>query len=305
MKADLEQLIFDPACGSGGLLREAIKTMKKIYHTQDKQQINPCFVNMDFIKDIVSKSHESNIKHGDIFSEEINSESQFKYDFIVCTPPCIYNEEYKVKILKEHIIKRLSNKGRACIALRFSNEKHQFFNCQLLTINKNLDGDVIEKSNLLENNLLTSIASIDFAYRQEKAYVCNISEIKLLRKYQGCDNVGVYFIIGETKDKIINLYIGESEDIYRRLLEHKRSQKHDFWNNTYFILSKDNILNKGNIRYLEFKFIELAKQSNKIIPTNKRGYRKPPNLKPSDKKFTEDFFKYCKDLLAELGLNFE
>ncbi|RCJ25196.1 hypothetical protein A6770_28060 [Nostoc minutum NIES-26] len=101
------------------------------------------------------------------------------------------------------------------------------------------------------------------------------------------------------------MYIGETEDIYKRLLQHKHKNKYEFWTDTYFISTKKNILHRGNIQYLEYKFIELAKKSNNIDVFNKKGYCKIPNLIPSDQQFTEYFFNYCKDLLAKLGLEFE
>src|SRR6056297_1254226 len=63
---------------------------------------------------------------------------------------------------------------------------------------------------------------------------------------------GVYFLIGEgdvEKDKI---YVGEAENLYKRIENHVRDNN-DFWNKAVFFFSKDKNLTKAHVKYLESK----------------------------------------------------
>ena len=81
---------------------------------------------------------------------------------------------------------------------------------------------------------------------------------------------GIYFLIGNDPDEIDHwkVYIGESEGLDVRVLDHDRDLKKDFWEVGVVFSSKDENLTKGHVRYLEYKLIELLREQKRITVEN-------------------------------------
>ena len=73
---------------------------------------------------------------------------------------------------------------------------------------------------------------------------------------------GIYFLFGESDDNngFAKVYIGESENVYRRLESHIKEK--DFWNVAIVFSSKDDDLTKAHIRFLENQLINISKQNS-------------------------------------------
>ena len=86
-----------------------------------------------------------------------------------------------------------------------------------------------------------------------------------------CEYTGVYFLFGKDEDNRDTVYIGEAEKMLVRLKQHLKD--HNYWNDCVVVISKDNILNKAHVKYLENKFYTLAVDSkrasiiNTTVPT--------------------------------------
>ena len=86
-----------------------------------------------------------------------------------------------------------------------------------------------------------------------------------------CEYTGVYFLFGKDEDNRDTVYIGEAEKMLVRLKQHLKD--HNYWNDCVVVISKDNILNKAHVKYLENKFYTLAVDSkrasiiNNTVPT--------------------------------------
>ena len=82
---------------------------------------------------------------------------------------------------------------------------------------------------------------------------CNRDDIK---------GVGVYFLLCNTDDGTESVYIGESENVLERLQQHlseyEKGKENYFWSNAIILLGRD--LNKALIRYLEHRFVTIAKE---------------------------------------------
>lgn len=110
---------------------------------------------------------------------------------------------------------------------------------------------------------------------------------------------GVYFLFGETeKSEKPIVYIGESENVRHRLLQHVRNK--DFWNLAITFTSKDENLTKSHIRYLEARSIEEARNARRYEVTNGSGTQLA-SLPRSDRDSMEEFFQNLKVLLGTLG----
>ena len=73
------------------------------------------------------------------------------------------------------------------------------------------------------------------------------------------ENPGIYCLKGDPTDKAFDekIYIGEAENIRSRLKQHLSDPNKDFKELIFFV-SKDELLTKTQIKYLESRLIQLA-----------------------------------------------
>lgn len=131
----------------------------------------------------------------------------------------------------------------------------------------------------------------------------NIVAYKILKnKLKDCkENIeigysGVYILFGE-KDGEICAYIGESENVYKRLVQHLSDK--DFWNECLVFIRNDNSFNKGNIRFLEDSLFKLAKEAKRYIIDTKNTTESP--LTESEICEMEEVIDVMKIIASALG----
>jgi len=113
---------------------------------------------------------------------------------------------------------------------------------------------------------------------------------------------GVYILIGEPADEdalLPLLYIGESEDINKRLEQH--AKKNDFWSWAIVLTSKTNSLNKAHVKWLEYELIQLAMLRAKSVLQNQNTPQKP-SLTVGDEVSIKSFFDELLKIVPVLGL---
>lgn len=117
---------------------------------------------------------------------------------------------------------------------------------------------------------------------------------------QEYEKSGIYFLIN---DDLKQVYIGETDNISRRLFEHERTK--DFWDRVCIVVSKDQNLTKSHIRYLENKLLSLAKD-NEIytLENGNNGSLTIMQLPRADVADMEYFLSQIEMILPVLGLNF-
>lgn len=131
-----------------------------------------------------------------------------------------------------------------------------------------------------------------------KAYKIPRIKIKDCSDRNDLTSTGVYLLFGKDEEGKDLVYIGEAENILKRLNQHL-SQK-DFWNETISIISKDENLNKAHVKYLENRLHTIAlnakryKVENSIIPTQS-------SISESDRAEMEEFIENIKMLVNTLG----
>jgi hypothetical protein len=131
-----------------------------------------------------------------------------------------------------------------------------------------------------------------------KAYKIPRIKIKDCTDRNDLTSTGVYLLFGRDDEGKEQVYIGEAENILKRLNQHL-TQK-DFWNEAIIFISKDENLNKAHIKYLENRLHEIAKSANRykvdnsIIPTQS-------SISESDRAEMEEFIEYIKMLVNTLG----
>mgnify|MGYP002856820649 FL=1 len=122
---------------------------------------------------------------------------------------------------------------------------------------------------------------------------CKRSDIK---------GAGVYFLFCKEEDDSDSVYIGESKSVHERLLQHLRdysAEKEKFyWTTAVIFLGRD--LNKALIRYLEDRFVQIARESKRYKVLTKNTYGKTV-MKESQTAAMEEFIDNVKVLINALG----
>lgn len=113
---------------------------------------------------------------------------------------------------------------------------------------------------------------------------------------------GVYFLFCKGDDDTDSVYIGEAENIKERLLQHLRDYQAEkekyYWNTAVLFTGRD--LNKALIRYLENRFVEIARSSKRYLVLTQNTYRNTV-MKESQVAIMEEFIDNVKVLIDVLG----
>lgn len=113
---------------------------------------------------------------------------------------------------------------------------------------------------------------------------------------------GIYFLICQEDDGTDSVYIGEAESVQERLLQHLRDyqagKEKYYWNTAVIFVGRD--LNKALIRYLENRFVEIAKECGRYTILTKNTYKNTV-MKESQIASMEEFIDNVKILINTLG----
>ncbi|RIJ49155.1 GIY-YIG nuclease family protein [Maribellus luteus] len=118
------------------------------------------------------------------------------------------------------------------------------------------------------------------------------------------ENPGIYCLKSEPTKENYNerVYIGEAENIKTRLKQHLSDTKRDFSEIVFFI-SKDELLTKSHIKYLEARIIQEAKES-KSAEIDNGNTPNLPLLHEADIDDMEYFLEQIKLILPIMGFRF-
>lgn len=113
---------------------------------------------------------------------------------------------------------------------------------------------------------------------------------------------GVYFLFCKEDDGTDSVYIGEAENVKDRLVQHLRDYQSEkekyYWNTAVIFVGRD--LNKALIRYLENRFVEIARNCKRYTVLTKNTYRNTV-MKESQIAVMEEFVDNVKVLISALG----
>lgn len=88
-----------------------------------------------------------------------------------------------------------------------------------------------------------------------------LKEAAAVEELQGS---GIYFLMGE-KEGRPSLYIGQAQNVYRRLTQHSVNDSKGFWAQTLVLTSTgDAVFNAAHLNYLENRFHELASDAARM-----------------------------------------
>lgn len=113
---------------------------------------------------------------------------------------------------------------------------------------------------------------------------------------------GVYFLFCKEEDDTESVYIGESENVKERLLQHMRDFQTDkekfYWTTAVVFVGRD--LNKALIRYLENRLVGITLKCKRDKVLTKATYQNTV-LKNSEKAVMEEFIDDIKIVINALG----
>ncbi len=113
---------------------------------------------------------------------------------------------------------------------------------------------------------------------------------------------GVHFLFCKEDDGFDSVYIGEAENVKERLLQHLRDYQSEkekyYWNTAVVFIGRD--LNKAHIRYLENRFVEIARSCKRYMVLTKNTYSHTV-LKESQIAVMDEFIDNVKVLINALG----
>ncbi len=113
---------------------------------------------------------------------------------------------------------------------------------------------------------------------------------------------GVYFLFCKEEDNSDSVYIGESENVKERIVQHLRDYAAEkekyYWTTAVIFTGRD--LNKALIRYLEDRFVSEARKAKRYTVLTKNTYGKTV-LKESQIAAMEEFIDNVRVLINALG----
>lgn len=121
---------------------------------------------------------------------------------------------------------------------------------------------------------------------------------------QGMSSPGVYVLLGDDSSGEFEAaaYVGEGEDVGKRLASHLRDDAKDFWMSTVVFTSKDAALNKAHIRHIESRLIKLAYSVRRVGIMNSTQPGSPP-MSPADLAEAEGFLAEMLAIFPVLGVS--
>ena len=131
-----------------------------------------------------------------------------------------------------------------------------------------------------------------------RVYKISRNDLNEFANREDSNHTGVYFLFGKDDDNNDTVYIGEAERMLIRLKQHLKDE--NYWNDCIVVISKDNVLNKAHVKFLENKFYNLANDAkratiiNNTIPTCS-------SISEFDQSMLEEFIDNAKLLVNTLG----
>ena len=127
-----------------------------------------------------------------------------------------------------------------------------------------------------------------------------------------CGRTGVYFLVGPDPENNLRfkVYIGESDDVAKRLKQHNRPEIYDgtaggkdFWEKVCLVTSKDQNLTKTHVKHLESLLIGIANNVGRcdLINGTAHDYGSLPESDRADMAF---FLEQIRTVLPVLGFDF-
>jgi hypothetical protein len=117
------------------------------------------------------------------------------------------------------------------------------------------------------------------------------------------DRTGIYILYGPDPEVPLGMraYIGEADSVRERI--DTSAKQRGFWESAIVVTTSEEALNKGHVRYLEARLIEMTKEAGRVKLDNGNG---PPSerrrLSEADRANMEAFLANLKVVLPIIGV---
>jgi len=155
----------------------------------------------------------------------------------------------------------------------------------------------------LVDGVPTGLRTAELGLSTIKALVVPRASLSAVTKRPEVQRTGVYILVGRDSDTpgLLKTYFGEGDVVLARLSTHDKDLDKDFWEEAIVFVSKDENLTKAHGRYLESRFIYLAKQAKRCTVTNGTAPPDQGRLPEADVVEMEEFISQARLLLGTLG----
>lgn len=151
----------------------------------------------------------------------------------------------------------------------------------------------------LADGVPSGIRHVEIANWSGQAIACPRSRLNELKNWTEAQRPGVYFLLEkQTADTGDRVYIGESENVVKRLSQQDKNQ--DFWNEVIVFSSKDENLTKAHIKYLESRLTAISIQADRYKIENGNSPTESA-LPRADRDAMEEFIHNLRIVLGTLG----
>lgn len=131
------------------------------------------------------------------------------------------------------------------------------------------------------------------------------AELQRFIKRPEVERTGVYLLYGPDTDDpdTTRLYIGESDHVGKRLVQHSKDGTKDWWERTCVITSKDQNITKAHARYLESRLLQIAQEAAAAQLENS-NFSSTVTLPEADLSDMAYFVSQVRLVLPVLGIDF-
>ena len=127
------------------------------------------------------------------------------------------------------------------------------------------------------------------------------SQLSLFMNMPESKQVGLYFLLGDVSDAgLPRLYIGQTGNLGKRLVQHSQDQEKDFWNRAFVVVSLTNSLTQTHVMFLEWFAISAAGTAGRYSMENVNGGARPYTPAPLEAD-CQEIHETAATLLATLG----
>lgn len=130
-----------------------------------------------------------------------------------------------------------------------------------------------------------------------KGYKIPRNLLKTISDREDLKKAGVYFLIGYDEADQPTVYIGEAEEVYKRILQH---QDKEFWTEVLAFISKDENLNKAHVKYLEYSLHEDATNAARFKVYNGNTPNQPA-ISEAERAVMLEFSENLRVMVGTLG----
>lgn len=156
---------------------------------------------------------------------------------------------------------------------------------------------------VIDNEPYSSIKKILVGTSTINVYIFPREDLEKYMKNPMSDQQAVYMLYNETVSGNYHIYVGETEEIQKRLQQHNKAVNKSFWSNTIVIQDSCAMLNKAHFKYMEYMLYTYMKNAGRGTVVNSTVPVKP-RLSEDDIILADEFIANVREVLQVFNIRF-